>query len=743
MMVEAFVPPRSRLARSVVRYLGESPNYPYATLISVSRDDTWDVLDIELEIELEQRRAVPIRPREPIRLIFMSSDDSWQPRVLSSREDFPVGMVHTNLDREVGGLALCMWEEAWSDLATNLTGQALIERIRTWFTLMAAGTVHGDDQFLEPLIFTSSHTLIVPSGEMKGPWYVQQAYKHFGQIVLGMAKEKPEKEVTTHNFAIYTPQLPGQLHRGLAKTPYDMRALQHLCLDLGFDLVGDLARWLLQPEQLNGADSRQPMLILTVPKRRDADGPDEQLELWCYTLSGTLAQLGELLDVTITESQTRLTTEKLFGNTNNADLSSITIEPWRVVKRLDRAAARQFAGTAQRADTPLLAIGAGAIGSNVTMMATRSGIGPWVVVDGDITLPHNTVRQVQKNPSVGYPKAYTLQIELDQVLEGGGNAAIPVNIFAPGEQAAALDAAIRNSEISVDFSASPAVVGWLSDQPVRRGASAFFGPDGSDLVVLAENKSRTVRLDEIEAQYFWSVATEAGLEGHLSAARLDKIRYANACQDLSRPLPPWQLQTLCGLAAGQVAQLIETDDACFKVWRLEPETGAVQSVVIPVHQVHRYQVGATRVSITDDVVSTMRELRRKAGRNETGGVLIGTYDLVRNVVHVVAALPAPPDSKQAPSYFIRGKKDLKPQIEALAAGSAGRLHYIGEWHSHPGAVPARPSVDDEGVFAHLETHLGSIGSPFIMAICGDRDSWIRAGWPEHGVVQGVITHGNE
>jgi len=741
-MGEAFEGPRSQLARSVVRYLVESPNHPYATLTSVSRDDTFDVLDIELEIELEQRRKVQIRPREPVRLIFMSDDDAWHPRVLSRREDFPVGMVHTNLDREAGGLALCIWEEAWSDLATNLTGQALIERIRTWFSLMAAGTVHGDDQFLEPLILSSSHTLIIPSGEIKGPWYIRQAYKHYGQITLGLSKEKPEREVTTHNFAIYTPQLPGQLHRALARTPHDLGALQQLCLDLGFDLVEDLTRWLLKPEQLKEANRLQPILILTVPKSREAGAPDEQVELWCYTLGENLAQLGELLDVTITEPQADLTTEKLFGNASNADLSSIAMDPWRVVQRLDRDTARQFAGTAHKTDTPLLAIGAGAIGSNVTMMVARSGIGPWVVVDGDITMPHNTVRQVQGNTSVGYPKALALQIELDQVFEEGGNTAFPVNVFSPGEHVAALDAALRDSQIAVDFSASPAVLGWLSDQPMKRGASAFFGPDGSDLVVLAENNSRTVKVDEIEAQYFWAVATEPHLTGHLSAARLDKIRYANACQDLSRPLQPWQVQTLCGLAAGQLARLIENDNACFKVWRLEPATGAVQPVIIPVQQVHRYQVGPMRVTITDNVVSTMREFRRKACRNETGGVLVGTFDLVRNVVHVVAALPAPPDSKQAPTYFIRGKEDLKPRIEALAAGSAGRLHYIGEWHSHPGAVPARPSDDDEGVFAHLETHLGSVGSPFIMAICGERDSWIRAGWTERGIVEGVVTHGH-
>jgi integrative and conjugative element protein (TIGR02256 family) len=708
-------------------------------LLSIDRKGDYDVLNIELEIELEQRRHVPIQSKEPVRLIF-TPDDCWHPRVLSAREDFPIGLVHTNLDREVDGLALCIWEESWSDLATNLTGQAFIERIRNWFSSMAAGIVHDDDQALEPLILSTSHTLIIPAGEMHGPWYANLAHNHCGLISLSMSKEKPQKEVTGHNFAIYTPQLPSQLHRGLAKTPFDLGALQRLCLEFGFDLVKDLAQWLLLPEQVNSASNSQPMLIITVPKRRAVEGLDEQLEVWCYTLGKSLAQLGELLDVTITEPKTQLTTAKIFGSVDNADLSSINMTPWRVVQRLDRAAARHFAGTSHKNETRILAIGAGAIGSNVAMIATRSGIGPWILVDEDITLPHNTVRQVQRNCSVGLPKASVLQIELDLVFEEGGNTAIPVNVFAPKKYTAELGVAVHDSEMAVDFSASPAVLGWLSDQPMKRGVSAFFSPDGSDLVVLAEDKFRAVRLDEIEAQYFWAVATETQLKRHLAAARGDSIRYANACQDLSRPLPPWRLQTLCGLAAGQLVQLVESDKACFKVWRLQSDTGAVQALDVPVRQVSRFKTGSMRVSISDEVISIMRNLRIKSGTNETGGVLIGTFDLVRNVLHVIAALSAPPDSKQAPTYFIRGVKDLKPQVEKLADSSAGRLHYIGEWHSHPGNVIARPSSDDESVYAHLEKYIGAVGAPYIMAICGERDTWFRVGWAERSVLEGVVTH---
>ncbi|WP_283183459.1 Mov34/MPN/PAD-1 family protein [Pseudomonas svalbardensis] len=734
--------PRSRLARSVVQYLSQSESYPYATLVGVQRKGTHDVLDIELELELNQRRQVPICSREPISIVFMANDDSWSPRVRSERDGFPVGMVHTNLDPDVdGGVCLCIWEESWSDLATNLTGQILIERIRAWFSSMAAGTIHDVDQRLEPLIHTGSNTLIIPPGRVQGPWHVQLVSEHAGRLAVAMGPKPPEKEVFGNNFALYNPRMPSQIHRGLALTPYDLGALHQLCIELGFDLIKDLSSWLKDSVQLANASQRLPMLILTVPKRRFDDAEDEEVEVWCYSFGHTLAELGERLNITATEAGA--TTITVLGSPNGVDLAAIRLEPWRVVPRLDRAAARRFSGVSRGADTRLLGIGAGAIGSNVAMIATRSGLGTWTIVDGDILLPHNTVRQVQRNGTVGFGKAEVLRHELDNVLAETGNAFIAVDVFNPAGEAQALDSALRSAEVAVDFSASPAVLSWLSEQPVNRAVSAFFGPSGSDLVVLAEGSSRDVRIDEIEAQYFWAVAVNEELKDHLAAARMDRIRYANACQDLSRPLPPWQVHTLCGLAAGRLAQIIEEADASFRVWRLETGSGAVDSVCVPVQPVRRFHTGEMRVTISDEVVRTMRELRRQSGRNETGGVLLGTFDLVRNVLHVVAALTAPSDSKQAPTYFVRGMKDLKPRIERLAEASAGRLHYIGEWHSHPGGVPARPSNDDEQVYAHLKSHMGPAGTPYVMAICGDRESWLRAGWQERGDLEGVVTHGYE
>ncbi|WP_156677976.1 Mov34/MPN/PAD-1 family protein [Sphingomonas profundi] len=732
--------PRSRLARAVVQYVRDSVDHPYATIREVHRDGEREVVDLELEIDVAQDRTVPILHREPVRIVFASADDLVAPRVLSLRDDFPSGQVHTNLDHEVDGVCLCIWEEGWHDLSRNLTGQALVERIRWWFAGMADGSLHAGDQALEPLIATTSDTIVFPPGTFVGPWFIEKAQERRGRMTLIMSRER--KAAKDLLFDVFQRVLPSQVHGALASRPFEMAGLVELAATLRFDLMAELRAWLTEPERLASASARRALFLLVVPKRRTEEGEDESWEAWVYTSSETLARLGEKLGITSTyeDEGGPKTGVALAGTVEPVDLKTVLLLSWRIVQRLDRATARQFAGSKRTADARLVAIGAGAIGSNVIVNATRAGLGSWTIVDDDDVLPHNTVRQTQTDWAVGHAKAQVLAFEADAILAEDGNTPVMADVLHGGAETERIATSMREADLVVDFSASPAVVGHLADQDLGRAASFFFGPDGSDLVVLDEGTGRTVLLDEIEAQYFLAVAACPELEGHLAAARTDRIRYANACQDLSRPLPPWQVHMLSGLAAGRLPSLLEDGGPSVWVWRLDPDTGAVLPIRLEVQSTSRFGSDTLRVSISAGVIGAMRSYRRKAAPDETGGILIGTFDLVRNVLHVVAALPAPPDSRQAPTYFVRGAQDLRPLVDDLAGATAGRLRYVGEWHSHPDGAAARPSHDDEGVFSYLRRQLDPAGAPYAMLICGREETWLRTAWQDRGQIEGVVAH---
>ncbi|EHK7195921.1 TPA: hypothetical protein JZ896_002664 [Escherichia coli] len=80
----------------------------------------------------------------------------------------------------------------------------------------------------------------------------------------------------------------------------------------------------------------------------------------------------------------------------------------------------------------------------------------------------------------------------------------------------------------------------------------------------------------------------------------------------------------------------------------------------------------------------------KAGMNETGGILIGSYSEDGSTAFIVEATARPADSIARRTTFQRGIKGLKPLLDSR--WKTGK-YYIGEWHFHPGGS-SEPSADD-------------------------------------------------
>jgi integrative and conjugative element protein (TIGR02256 family) len=723
---------RSERARSLAAYVLESVDATFAHISSVSTTESFDLVDLVLEPQLPQDRVIPILGREPVRLFFSVSDDA-APSVLSLRGDFPTGLVHTTRYSFLKETFLCVWEEKWNELRRSLTAQALVERLRNWFTRTASGELHQEGQPLEPLIPATSHTLIIPAGRFPSNWHVADVSQSDGIYTVIVREGGIAADSVPLRFPIFFVELPPQVHGALNSRPYDLQELRQLVEPMDESFFVGFADWLLLEAQLKAPD-KHALIVVSLPKMREAGCEPEQTEIWAFSTNETIGTIGELLGCTYDEGSRarRRVPRGPVGETNK-----VTLFGWRVVQRLDRNAARRLAGNASQHDRRLVAVGAGALGSNVLINMVHSGIGTWTVIDDDLVLPHNTVRQAQGDWAVGLPKADSAKAMADDVMPDTV-VSICGNVLKRDE---AINAAFSEADLILDFSASPAALGNIADDIlVKRAASVFFNPDGTDLVILAEDAERKLKLDEIEAQYFFAVATARVLDGHLASARLDLVRYANACQDLSRPLPPWQVQTLCGIAAGKLAALTETDSSLASIWRLNPATGDIRFLSLKILDVHRHVFSSWRITVSQAVLANMQELRRRSLPNETGGVLIGTFDAARRVVHIVAALTAPPDSRQTPTYFIRGAKDLKPYVDGLSARSAGSLSYLGEWHSHPDAAPAKPSGDDEKVFQYLRDNIRPSGFPYVMAICGSNETWLRAGWSGNSDGEGTMGH---
>ncbi|MER9491565.1 Mov34/MPN/PAD-1 family protein [Mesorhizobium sp. M0320] len=116
------------------------------------------------------------------------------------------------------------------------------------------------------------------------------------------------------------------------------------------------------------------------------------------------------------------------------------------------------------------------------------------------------------------------------------------------------------------------------------------------------------------------------------------------------------------------------------------------------------------------LLNSVSDASGHAGQVETGGILIGRYLTDGHTVVLEEATEMPKDSQFGPTWFRRGQRGL----EALLKDRWARgLHYVGEWHSHPGGSP-EPSSDDLAAMHRIASDpLYRCPSPIMLIIGGE------------------------
>ena len=137
----------------------------------------------------------------------------------------------------------------------------------------------------------------------------------------------------------------------------------------------------------------------------------------------------------------------------------------------------------------------------------------------------------------------------------------------------------------------------------------------------------------------------------------------------------------------------------------------------------KHEMGEWTVFTDRWVINKLGAARTDKLPNETGGVLIGSYDMQRKIVYIVDTLLSPPDSQEWPTVYIRGYEGLKRELERVTRITDGRLEYVGEWHSHPAGAACRPSQDDRQAFLWLTQVMEMDGHLALMIIAGDHQQY--------------------
>ena len=704
-------------ARSVARF-AETTSNPYVSLLNCygCRDNGTEAVALAISATVPQRPAHDIRHTEPVLIVFREEDDR-HPWVESLRKDFPRA-PHTNLTSPGEPRSLCLYYQPWEDVKLALTAPKLIARVMWWLEGTASGTLHGEDQPLEPLLFDPKWDLIVPGDLLDGsdtdePVLLTCYWTGWSLRLVrsqDTSKNGTEKPQGGSCMALVVTCQPQQ-HGVIQATPRTLGDLHDFLIPAGVDLMGVLQERL--DDCKNGSDVEGVSLILLVrlPKIRVAGGEVEKEELRAFAVAGPI---GAVLEEVARGSDDP-------GNGASQDSGDeIKLLPLNPRRGFSRALAAEVNGEGRGDSSQVIAVGVGALGSQVVSNLVRGGFGQWTLVDHDLLQPHNLGRHALGGWALGVPKSFGLADMLNSIIEGPpvacGIAANVLTAQSP-DNPAVVD--WKSSSIILDMSASVAVARHLChdiESPARR-VSLFLNPSGTALTILAEDRGRSVTLDVLEMLHYRALFKNSDLNGLLSPA--STMRSGVGCRDVSTQIPQDLVGLLSGIASRALRRAVETDDAQIATWRVDEFDYSVTNTVVEVPEVRSRKMNGWRILWDAQLENKLRAARNEKLPNETGGVLIGSFDMARRIIYVVDATEAPPDSQECPNGFLRGLEGLQREVDATQEATSGMLGYIGEWHSHPTRNVA-PSSPDMDVVKWVKRTLDDEGQVGVVGIVGSR-----------------------
>ena len=713
--------PRARQLAALITTGG----YDGALLLECRRepDSGHEVLILKVLVPLGQRALVnTIEPDEPMAVLI--ERDDLLPHAYPLRPDFPARVPHFNVALPGQPRSLCLYETPADEVRRTYTAIGFVERIRWWLAETAYGRLHGDAQPLDPLFQQAGLTLILPPGDIEPGTLcvatrVSDRLNSPVRLVEVTQENVPRLQDEKGLHAVIFLRSQPVEHGRVRDIPFDMAHLVGVYQDIGADISDALKAALLAIYNSTHAKFLldQPLiLIIATPLMRAGGGVEAKTVRAFITQDVTSGDLAIKLGILLKEKG--LWGRPLLMQPEVQDLAAVSLIPADIHEPFDRARAQLASGSPVNEAVPTALLGAGALGSQIAFFAGRGGYGFRIIVDNDYLLPHNLARHALGPEYVAWSKAVAVGRELNYLLGDGTAEAIHDDILYPSE-GGRWPAALGEMRRVIDASASVPVARWLACDAVReaQAASCFLNPSGRDAVVLIEGSGRSPRLDHLEMSYYRHLVGDAGLAGHLSPGEV--ALYVGGCRNPSVKIPQTQVAALTGCVVEALCRRSWPDTGGIYVWRSGEGLTGITYHAFDGEPYEQAQVGEWTVWVRRGLLGEMAEARQRAGKLETGGILVGTWDRDRKIAYVVNHYDPPPDSIHEPTGFIRGTVGVYETIVDIHAKTADNLTYIGEWHTHPVGYGTQPSRDDERLLWWIHDALRWSDAPALILIVGD------------------------
>lgn len=687
------------------------------------------------------RNPFGVHPRERLLLMYRSGE-ALPYEVRALRADFP-GTLHQNHVGTGEPRSLCLYFEPWSTVERAWTPERHLARIAWWLRETALGTLHRSDQPLERMYFATPWQLVLPPdfhdhplppGEVLSLQAVDSGAGST-EVVLGKFMPKQVAGRPGSTFAdVLAIAIAPIAHRAINDYPHTLGEFEDQLVERGSSLIGELEQVIEARASTEGLEVKTGGLGTVIVVRMSVV-PSEGVEPARVDLQGFLvkaasvAQLGIACGVLFdgrdgkayVDTSSRLASVSDGDEVANAAWRSFVLAPVDIRVASTKADARTMSGVKKDgSEFDGLIAGVGALGSAMADMWSRAGWGNWTLVDDDVLKAHNVARHQARYEQVGRSKALAVAELMRKNYFTGIDATTALHAKVTDATPAVKDA-IKAAALLVDATTSlnaPRDLSSWEDTP--RSASTFLTPSGFGSVLLLEDDKRSVRLSSLEPQYYRAVLENDWGAQHL-AGHYGQLWVGGGCRDISAVIPAELVNVHAATLARQLRLSVDSAEARIAVWALDDKTGNLLAAEIPVARPLFRESGCWRVVWDEGLLAKLRKMRNRRLPNETGGVLLGYWDLPLNTCFVVDALPAPLDSVEERTGFIRGTVGLAEALDECRRRTARIVDYVGEWHSHPDHVSSRPSTDDYALLAHLAAVMANDGLPSVMLIVGDSD----------------------
>ena len=723
-------------ANNIFQYLKLKVS-PYSSFIECRKDGENEVIVLEVDVEVGQKNKHDIKKKEKVAITFFK-EDKRIPEVVALRDNFP-RVPHINLREEEFPRSICLFDTLYEDLKQRWTASFLIERIREWLALTAKGKLHAEEQPLEPLLMGYGIPLIIPHNLFSEQEETSTATNIYSlenpdNSIVFIANVTDKKSHQSTNLAI-TIKCPPQKHGVISKSPKTIKELHDFINQTGANLRDKLRsffkNWMSDENKLNS----KLILIIYFPKTRHDNNIIESTDIWAFITGKTIREIGVDLGLWSLEYNQKPgllipSDEQKIGEETNL----IVLNPTFTLSR-DKAA---YLNQRNNPENPqIVAIGAGTLGSGVLLNSIRAGYGEWTLIDEDSLAPHNLARHELHFPSMGHSKAFAVCEYAQNILdEENVCRAIMADVINPKDNKEDLDRAYLEADVILDMSASSSVSKHIvfEIQSDARRICIFINPSGTDLVILAEDKERKIQIDHLEYQYYQKLAEKTEFSEHLTINN-QQLRYARSCSDITNRIPYNYVSIHSAIASEILPDILKKEEAFIGLWHINSHNFSVDSHrIIPVEPISPvasklYKINNWTIYTYSHLINKIFSYRQNKLPNETGGVLIGSYDMTRKSVYVVDTILSPIDSVEKPKIYIRGTKGLTNKLKSIEYKTANQLEYVGEWHSHPKDYNPNPSNDDKKLFQYLKENMQINSLPTLMAIAGSNKKmcWLLDG----------------